>query len=149
MKASISIKTAVKTELPRILELVQGLAEFEKEPTAVTAQISDYEKAFEDNLIWVNTARQEDRIIGFVLAYETFSTWKGKMFYLEDFYVMPELRSLGVGQILFDSLLNEAKTRECKLVKWQVLDWNKEAIRFYEKNHAIIDKQWYNGKIIF
>ena len=79
----------------------------------------------------------------------TFSTWKGRMMYLEDFVVNPEYRGQGIGQQLFDSFIAEAKAQDCNLVKWQVLDWNEPAVRFYERNKATIEKEWWNGKIVF
>ena len=77
----------------------------------------------------------------------TYSTWKGRMFYLEDFVVLEAYRRLGLGQMLFDAFLQEAKDQQCRLVKWQVLDWNEPALRFYRKNNAVIEKEWWNGKI--
>jgi len=83
------------------------------------------------------------------LYYMTFSTWKGKMLYLEDFVIKKGFRRLGIGQLLFDAFLETAREKGCKLTKWQVLDWNETALKFYEKNNAIIEKDWWNGKIIF
>ena len=71
------------------------------------------------------------------------------MIYLEDFIVKEKLRKKGIGQSLFEALVAEAKILGAKLIKWQVLDWNQPAIKFYLKNKAIIEKEWWNGKIIF
>jgi GNAT superfamily N-acetyltransferase len=87
-------------------------------------------------------------IIGMAIYYPTFSTWRGKMLYLEDFYVQPKYRSKGIGQSLFDSILHRARITNCKLMKWQVLDWNKKAIKFYKRNNAEIETEWLNGKLI-
>lgn len=143
------LRLAQVQDLPQVLDLVQGLADFEQESDAVTATINDYNLAFANDKIWVNLALVENNIIGFTLCYDTFSTWKGKMFYLEDFYVADNFRSKGIGQGLFDAFIKEAKNRECKLVKWQVLDWNTRAVHFYERNLATIEREWWNGKIIF
>ena len=70
------------------------------------------------------------------LFYLTFSTWKGKMLYLEDFVVFNDYRRNGIGQMLFEAFLAEAQRLGCRLTKWQVLDWNQPAIDFYEKNQA-------------
>ena len=82
-----------------------------------------------------------------VFYYLTYSTWKGRMLYLEDFVVLPDYRRFGIGQLLFDALLEVARNKRCKLVKWQVLDWNQPALNFYRKYDAIIEKEWWNGKI--
>lgn len=145
----ITIRKATLSDIPAIYGLVVELAVFEKEPEAVTARLADYESAYEEGLIRVHVAEDDGAVVGMTVTYMTFSTWKGKMLYLEDFYVKATHRSQGVGQQLFDAYITEAKNLECSMVKWQVLDWNTEAIRFYERNEATIEKQWYNGKIIF
>ena len=75
-----------------------------------------------------------------------YSTWKGKMVYLEDFVVNEQYRRYGIGQLLYDRLLVESKNMKARLVKWQVLDWNEPAINFYKKNNVIIETEWYNVK---
>ena len=129
--------------------MVVELAVYENEPQAVTSKLADYQAAYDEGLIDVTVAVVDDVVVGMTIAYMTFSTWKGKMLYLEDFYVKPEHRSLGVGQQLFDAFVAEAHEQGCSMVKWQVLDWNKEAIKFYKRNGATIETEWYNGKIIF
>ena len=71
------------------------------------------------------------------------------MMYLEDLIVTEKYRNKGIGQKLFDAFLAESKKDGAKLVKWQVLDWNEDAIRFYLRNNAKIDKDWLNGIIYF
>lgn len=147
MNAEIIIKEAESYDLPSIYALVQELADYEKEPLAVTATLQHYQEAFEEGLFSAFVAKKDSETVGMALYYDTFSTWKGKMLYLEDFYVQPQMRSGGVGQQLFDAFLAEAKNRNCKLAKWQVLDWNKKAVKFYERNGATVEKQWWNVKI--
>ena len=94
-------------------------------------------------------AEVDNSIVGMTLYYDTFSTWKGKMLYLEDFVVKESYRSQGIGDLLFDATLVEAKKRKCLLMKWQVLDWNTEAVKFYKRKQAEIETEWWNGKIVF
>ena len=76
-----------------------------------------------------------------------FSTWRGRMLYLEDFVVTESYRKYGVGQKLYDTFLEVARQKDCFLTKWQVLDWNTPAVNFYEKNKATIEKEWWNAKV--
>jgi GNAT superfamily N-acetyltransferase len=145
----ITIKKANLQDMSAIFSLVYELAVFEQEPEAINISIKEYEEAFSENLIDAIVATEGDDIIGIAVFYMTFSTWKGKCLYLEDFYVQPKYRKYGVGQKLFDAFLREAKDRGAKLTKWQVLDWNEIGLKFYEKNNAIIEKTWWNGKIFF
>ena len=94
-------------------------------------------------------AEENNDIIGVCIFYMCFSTWRGRMMYLEDFVVKENKRGSGIGQLLFNAFIIHAKKEEASMVKWQVLDWNEPAIKFYEKNKAIIEKEWWNGKIIF
>jgi len=149
MDKEYSIRFAQNTDLEAILGLVRELAVFEKEPEAVTATLEDYHRAWESRLIHSQVAEVGGEIVGMVLYYDTFSTWRGKMLYLEDFYVKPSHRGKGIGQALFDATLRAAKDRGCVMMKWQVLDWNEGAIRFYERNMATIEREWWNGKIVF
>ena len=149
MLETITIRFAKYTDLESIRELVVELAIFEKEPEAVKAVLIDYQQAFDDNLISMIVAEYDGQIIGMTLFYNTFSTWLGKMLYLEDFVVKANFRGKKVGKLLFDATIKEAKARSCKLIKWQVLDWNKDASRFYQKHGAKIETNWWNCKIIF
>ncbi len=145
----IRIRKGTLKDLPAVLALVKGLAKFEKAEDQVTATLDNYGEAYANGLIALHIAESNDKVIGCTLFYDTFSTWRGKMLYLEDFYVLPECRSLGVGKKLFHAFIAEAKDRNCALVKWQVLDWNEQAIKFYKREGATIEKEWWNGKIIF
>lgn len=143
-----SIRLATIEDMPSILDLVKELAEFEREPKAVTATLQEYKEAFDSGLIKIHLAEFAGEIVGMALYYMTFSTWKGKMLYLEDFYVKPKYRSTGIGQLLFDSYIDVAKKEKCKVAKWQVLDWNQRAIDFYKRQNAVIETEWLNGKIL-
>ena len=146
---SIKIEEAQAKDLGQILEFVKQLAEYEKEPESVSANLAEYEKCFNEGIFEAIIARQGSKAVGMALFYNTFSTWKGKMIYLEDFIVLEEYRRMGIGEMLFDAFVDISKKRDAKLVKWQVLDWNTPAVNFYQKKNATIEKNWWNGKIIF
>ncbi|MEY2950016.1 MAG: hypothetical protein RLZZ248_1217 [Bacteroidota bacterium] len=145
----IKIRTATLNDMEAVHQLVNELAIYEKEPDAFIAPLSAYQQDFKNGIFEVQVAETAGKIIGMVFYYMAYSTWKGRMLYLEDFVVAEEYRGKGVGQMLFDQFIQTAREKNCVMVKWQVLDWNEPAINFYEKNEATIEKGWYNVKIIF
>jgi len=142
----IKVRKAKQEDIPSVYQLVKELAIYEKEPDAVTASLEDYYQDFADKIYEVLVAEEGNQIVGIAIYYMTYSTWKGKMLYLEDFVVAQSHRRLGIGQLLFDAYKAEAIEKKARLIKWQVLDWNEPAIAFYKKNGATIEKGWYNVK---
>ena len=143
----IIIRHGNSTDLAQIYNLVLELAKYENEPNAVTTSLEDYQKDYRAGLFNIIVAEQSSTIIGMMLFYFAYSTWKGKMIYLEDFIIADSFRNKGIGQQLMDFLITYSKKENAKLVKWQVLDWNTPAINFYKKNNAIIEDNWWNCKI--
>lgn len=144
---TVNIRLAERSDLPEVHALVGELAIYERAEAEFVATHEDYFRAFEEGIFEVLLAEVDGQTAGIALYYMTFSTWKGKMLYLEDFVVKTDHRRLGLGQQLFDAFLDRARSLGCKMVKWQVLDWNEPAINFYRKNGAIIEREWWNGKI--
>ncbi len=146
----MTIRPAQKNDVPEILELIKGLAEYEKEPHEVKNTVEGLtHDLFEANYCEAIVAEAENRIVGFALYYTSYSTWKGPCIYLEDLYVLPEMRNHRVGSKLFDAVVNIANERKVARMDWQVLDWNDIAIEFYERKGAFIDKNWYNVRLFF
>ena len=143
----IAIRKGIEQDLPAALELVRELAKYEKEPEAVTADLEDYRKSLADGDFEFMVAEAEGRVIGLVLYYMCFSTWKGKMMYLEDFIVTRDWRGRGVGSLLYQAFMDESRRQRARLSKWQVLDWNEPALSFYRKQNAIIESEWLNCKV--
>lgn len=143
------IRKATQQDIAAIYNMVYELAVFENEPEALKIGIKDYEVAFNEKLIDSIVAELNGEMIGITVFYMTFSTWRGKCLYLEDFFVKPEYRKLGIGQKLFDAYIAEAKSKGARQAKWQVLDWNDVGLNFYSRNNAIIEKNWWNGKLYF
>ncbi len=141
----ITIRAAHTSDLPEIYDLVVALAVYEKEPNSVQTTLEDYKRLFAQGLFEALVAAHDGKIIGMALYNMAFSTWKGKMLFLEDFIVQEPYRKTGIGQRLFDKLLEVAKAKGCTRLRWMVLDWNEPAIRFYEKNKAVLHKDWWIG----
>ena len=146
---NIEIRPATIDDMPAVHALVRELAIYENAPEQHTATIEEYKRDFEAGIFESHVAvdTEGERIVGMIFYYMSYSTWRGRMLYLEDFVVTEPYRQYGVGQMLFDTFLDVARKKDCFLTKWQVLDWNTPAVNFYRKNEAIIEKEWWNGKI--
>lgn len=139
------VRRANKQDMPQVLELIKELAIFEKEPASVVeVTVSELEEAgFGENsqfICFVAEANQE--IKGLALVYFRFSTWKGRTLHLEDLIVRESDRGKGIGMLLYKEVLKFAKKEEVKRVNWVVLDWNENAIQFYEKTGAEVLDDW-------
>lgn len=141
----VLVRPAVAGDEGEILRMIVALATFEREPDAV--------KATEESLaalmfgaapkVFANIAEVDGRAVGLALWFLNFSTWTGRHgLYLEDLFVDPEARRLGVARALFVSLAQEADRRGCARIDWAVLDWNRSAMDFYESLGARRSAGW-------
>src|SRR5450432_3312041 len=147
---NISIRRAVKEDCARLLELITELAVYEKAPQEVTVSLDHFiESGFGPNPVWwAFAAEANGNVEGFALYYIRYSTWKGQRMYLEDIIVTEKMRGKGLGKLLFDALIKEAKEKKFSGMVWQVLEWNETAINFYKKYYnANFDGQWINCSI--
>ena len=142
----IQIRKAVKEDCSRLLELVKELAVYEKAPNEVTVTLEHFiESGFGETPVWWAFVAEENGIIlGFALYYIRYSTWKGQAMYLEDILVTESARGKGIGKLLFERLIEEAKEKVFNRIIWQVLDWNEPAINFYKKYNVKFDAEWVN-----
>ena len=148
----IVIRRAVKEDCGRLMELIYQLAVYEKAPEEVSVTLSHFEESgFGPKPVWwAFVAELDGRVEGFALYYIRYSTWKGQRMYLEDFLVNEEMRGKGMGKLLFDRLIEEAKEKNFNGMVWQVLDWNEPAINFYRKYDGVIfAKEWLTCSINF
>lgn len=146
---SVNIRKATIEDMKDIHDLVVELAVYEKSPEEVYTDQDEYKQDFENGLFNCLVAEDNGKILGIAIYYMAYSTWKGKMMYLDDLVIRKEYRRLGIGGMLFQTFLTESKAVGCRLVKWQVLDWNELALNFYSRFDAVIEKDWWNGKIVF
>ncbi|MDZ4846875.1 MAG: GNAT family N-acetyltransferase [Chitinophagales bacterium] len=148
----ITVRAATATDMPAALSLIKDLAEFENAPEAVILTLDDLTKdGFgEKPLFKAFVAELNNEVVGMALTYIGYSTWKGKLVYLDDIVVREKHRSKGIGELLFNRVIEYATNEKARVLKWQVLRWNKDAIRFYERfSNVVFDDEWVDCKLHF
>lgn len=142
----IRIRKAIQADMPAVLELIRELARYEKCEDQVQMSVEKLQKdgfgetpAFQ---CWL--ACRNEEILGFCLSWYRYSTWRGRLLYVEDLYIREEFRRMGIGRILFEKVMNAAREEGISFLCLQVLDWNEPAIRFYRKYPAEFDGSWLN-----
>ena len=145
-----TIRAAVPSDVPLILEFIRALAAFEREPDAVTATEADLlrdgfgPQPYYHCLI----AEQDGKPAGFAFYFFNYSTWTGRPgLYLEDLFVHPEFRGLGIGKALLARVAAIAQEKGCPRLQWEVLDWNTPAVDFYAALGAKFLDEWRNVRM--
>ncbi|MBK8352764.1 MAG: GNAT family N-acetyltransferase [Saprospirales bacterium] len=150
MKNNIVIRKAETADLVQVYGLIKELAIFENEPNEPTNPLKKFveEGTCKNPRYHVIVADENGTIVGIALYYYGYSTWKGSMIYLDDLVVKETHRKHGIGKRLMDELISIAKEDEkIKQVRWQVLDWNENAINFYKKYPVTFDATWITVKL--
>jgi GNAT superfamily N-acetyltransferase len=143
--SKLSIVPATEPDVPVILELIRGLADYEKLTHAVTAT----EERLRETLFGARPAAEallahwDGECAGFAVFFANYSTFLAQPgLFLEDLYVKPHLRGKGIGLALLKHLARVAVRRGCGRMEWEVLDWNQPSIRFYRKLGAAPLDEW-------
>lgn len=140
------VRPATPDDVPVVLALVRELAAYEREPDAVEATEGMLSEALfgPAPVASCHVALDEaGAVAGFALWYVTFSTWKGRPgLWLEDLFVRPAARGLGLGRALLQELAAVCLARGYPRLEWQVLDWNEPAIGFYTGLGAVPQDEW-------
>jgi GNAT superfamily N-acetyltransferase len=139
------IRRGTERDVPVILKLIRGLAEYERlahEVEATTARVRAHgfgPRRYFETII----CRRGGTPVGFALYFFTYSTFLARpTLYLEDLFVLPEERGTGAGKALLRALARIAVRRGCGRLEWAVLDWNRPAIGFYKRLGAKLRRQW-------
>jgi GNAT superfamily N-acetyltransferase len=145
MKVTLRIRAGERSDVPLIADLIRGLARYERledEVTMTEEKLMDSlfgERPYAETLI----AEEDGKPVGFALFFHNYSTFLAQPgIYLEDLFVLPEHRGGGTGRALLERLAQIAVERGCGRLEWAVLNWNKDAIRFYERLGARPNSDW-------
>lgn len=151
MKAmATTIRPATPGDIPLILDLIRALAAYEHEPDAVAATEEDllHDGFGPHPYYFCLIAEQDGEGVGFALYFYNYSTWLGRPgLYLEDIFVQPQFRGLGIGRALLERVATEAVEKGCLRLQWEVLDWNTPAVEFYRAMGAEFLDEWRNVRI--
>jgi GNAT superfamily N-acetyltransferase len=145
-----TIRPATAADVGQILVFIQALAAYEREPDAVTATEADLLRdGFGPNPFYhCLIAEHDHKPAGFAFYFFNYSTWMGRPgLYLEDLFVQPEFRGLGIGKALLERVAAIAVENNCPRLQWEVLDWNTPAIDFYRASGAEFLKEWLNVRV--
>jgi GNAT superfamily N-acetyltransferase len=143
------VRKGLKSDLTVLFAFIKALADYENAIHEVENNVETLERDGFGNHSYYEffVAEYQNEIVGVALYFYNYSTWKGKVLYLEDIIVSEPYRRKGLGKMLFDAIIIEAQKMEVKRLSWQVLDWNEPAIRFYEKINTNFDHSWINCKL--
>jgi GNAT superfamily N-acetyltransferase len=146
MTQAFSLRPGAAADVPQILQLIRGLAEYEKlSQSCVVTEAQLQQQLFGARPaaeVWVAEITPA-KLVGFALFFVNFSTFLGKPgLYLEDLFVLPEMRGQGIGQALMQQLASLAVERDYGRFEWSVLDWNAPAIGFYQQLGATLLPDW-------
>ncbi len=143
---NLQIRMGTESDIESAFELVRELAEYEKALDEVTTTPDYYRTVYKQGLFSFIIAERKEEPVGIMIFFDAFSTWKGKMLWLEDFVVREQARRSGIGEQMFWFLVDYARKNEYALIKWEVLNWNTPAINFYKKIGARLETNWWDGK---
>ena len=140
----ITIRKAKKEDMSRVHELIMELAIYEKLPQEVEINLSDLvnDGFGEKPLFHCFVAEINSTVEGMAIIYNRYSTWKGKTVHLEDLIVTKNMRDKGIGALLLDRVILFGKEMGVKRISWEVIDWNKKAIKFYQRKGAKLIDDW-------
>ena len=145
MKHEHTLRAAEPSDVPAIVGLIHELAEFEKLSHLCQASAESLTPhLFGDKpVVECIVGEVDGQVVAFALFFTNFSTFLAKPgLYLEDLYVQPAQRGTGLGKALLEHLGRLAAERGCGRFEWSVLDWNADAIAFYEGLGATVMPDW-------
>lgn len=152
---AVKIRKAKPKDFAAVFSLIQELAAFEKAPHKVSNSVEQMQKekkffqCYVAEVKYQSSAgkKKQKEIVGMAIYFFAYYTWVGKSLYLDDLYVKEAYRQQKIGRLLLQKVFQTARKKHCKRMRWQVLDWNQNAINFYRKIGTNLDTEWINCDI--
>jgi GNAT superfamily N-acetyltransferase len=138
----IVIRKGTEKDFAEVLAMIHELADFEQAPDAVTNTVVRMKK--ESSMFDFFIAEVDGKVAGMALYFFAYYTWVGKSMYLDDIFVRPKYRGLKISSKLLKKVFEVAKAEDCHRLRWQVLDWNSNAIEIYKAKGAAVSNEWLN-----
>jgi len=145
MQIDERVRRARPDDVPALVELVHGLAEYERAPQECHLTEDQLTTALfgADPAVFCHVAEHEGEVVGCAIWFLNFSTWRGVHgIFLEDLFVRPDTRGAGLGKALLTALAQECVRHDYERLEWSVLDWNTPAIDFYQSLGARPQDEW-------
>ena len=141
---AFEIRQAKENDVKLILQFIKGLGEYEKLSHEVVATEEKlYKTLFQQKMAEVIIGEYNGNPVGFALFFHNYSTFLGQAgIYLEDLYILPEMRGNGFGKSMLKYLAKLAVERDCGRLEWACLDWNEPSICFYKGLGAKALEDW-------
>ncbi|MBI3141515.1 MAG: GNAT family N-acetyltransferase [Bacteroidetes bacterium] len=144
---SIQVLPLARQHLAPALSLIKELAAYERAEHEMVLGLHTFTQDWEQGRFQAWVAMVGPEVKGLALCYPVYSTWKGLSLHLEDIIVSQSHRRAGLGRLLFAQVVAEAGSINAGRLEWQVLDWNKDAIAFYNQYEASYENQWLNARL--
>lgn len=148
--SEIKIRPATRADKKSFMELIDAHADFEKmdRPTPRARERLLHDGFGDHRRFSAFLASMDGRDVGYAITYEGYSSFLARpTFYLEDIFVYEEARGKGFGGTMFQYLVEEAVDRGCARMEWMVVDWNENAIGFYERRGAVQLSEWHSYRL--
>jgi len=142
---SVVVRSLSRSDLPRLLELIDGLADYEKlaRPDVSARERLAADATSDPPLFRTLLVEVDGAVVGYAIYFFTYSSFRARpTLYLEDIFVLPDQRGQGAGVALFRACAAEAVANSCARMEWQVLAWNEPSIAFYERLGARHMRDW-------
>ena len=142
------VRAASAEDCHAVHEMIVELAVYEKCPDAVKTTATQLQLDMADSCFKIFVYEElGGQVVAFIMCFPRYSTWTGRCLYIEDCFVRPEFRKRGIGRQLFGAVISEARRTGVGRLEWVCLDWNRDALAFYQKLGAESDSSWVNLKL--